>query len=115
MKTVQELSLQYAEALVALHEVSKMVANYTPQEATIAKYDSDNAYNALYEAQEALNAACKKQAEMNKVYVLLRNGKVEAVFATRETAELFKKAYGGWNTWAIVETELKEDFGVDKE
>ena len=41
-----------------------------------------------------------------KVYVVLRNDKVEAVFATRETAEIFKKAYGGWNLWNIVEKEL---------
>ena len=41
-----------------------------------------------------------------KVYIVVRNDKIEAVFATRDSAEIFKKAYGGWNTWAIVEKEL---------
>jgi len=41
-----------------------------------------------------------------KVYIVLRNDKVEAVFATKETAEIFKKAYGGYNTWKIVEQEV---------
>jgi hypothetical protein len=41
-----------------------------------------------------------------KVFIVLRNEKIEAVFATRETAEIFKQAYGGWNTWNIVEKEV---------
>ena len=41
-----------------------------------------------------------------KVYIVFRNDKIEAVFATRETAEIFQKAYGGWNTWKIVEKDV---------
>jgi hypothetical protein len=38
-----------------------------------------------------------------KVYIVFRNDRVEQVFATCETAEIFIKAYGGWNIWDIVE------------
>ena len=41
-----------------------------------------------------------------KVYIVFRNDKVEAVFATRTTADIFIKAYGGWNTWKVIEQEV---------
>ena len=41
-----------------------------------------------------------------KVYIVLRNDKIESVFYTKETAEIFIKAYGGWNTWKVVEQEV---------
>lgn len=41
-----------------------------------------------------------------KVFIVLRNEKIETVFATRETADIFIKAYGGWNTWKVVEKEV---------
>jgi hypothetical protein len=41
-----------------------------------------------------------------KVYIVILNDKVEAVFATRETAEIFKKSYGGWNIWKIIEKDV---------
>lgn len=41
-----------------------------------------------------------------KVYIVFRNDKIEAVYASRESAEIFKKAYGGWNLWKIVEQEV---------
>ena len=47
----------------------------------------------------------KLEIEM-KVYIVILNDKVEAVFATRETAEIFKKAYGGWNIWKIIEKDV---------
>ena len=43
---------------------------------------------------------------MMKVFIVLRNEKIEAVFKTQETADIFIKAYGGWNIWKIVQKEL---------
>jgi hypothetical protein len=63
MKTVQELAIQYAEALVAYHEISKKVENSS--EAAISEYAGVYAYNDLLVAQEELNLACEKQAEAN--------------------------------------------------
>jgi hypothetical protein len=63
MKTVQELAIQYAEALVAYHEISKKVENSS--ESSISEYAGVYAYNDLLVAQEELNHACEKQAEAN--------------------------------------------------
>jgi hypothetical protein len=41
-----------------------------------------------------------------KVWLVFRNEKIESVFYTKETAEIFVKAYGGWNTWKIVEKDV---------
>ena len=61
MKTVQELAIQYAEALVAYHEIYKKVENSSES----SKYAGVYAYNDLLVAQEELNLACEKQAEAN--------------------------------------------------
>jgi len=41
-----------------------------------------------------------------KVWIVLRNSKIETVFGTKGQAEIFIKAYGGWNTWDIVEKDV---------
>jgi hypothetical protein len=41
-----------------------------------------------------------------KVFVVLRNDKVEAVFQTQENADHFIKFVGGWNVWKIIQKDL---------
>jgi hypothetical protein len=41
-----------------------------------------------------------------KVWIVLRNEIIDSVFYTKETAEIFVKAYGGWNIWKILEKDV---------
>ena len=40
---------------------------------------------------------------MTSIFIVLRNEKIESVFATEDLAKIFIREYGGWNTWKIVE------------
>lgn len=55
--TVQELALQYAEALVAYHEA--MQSDVCDKVRQVRR-----ATNEMYAAQNALNAACERAAEL---------------------------------------------------
>lgn len=47
---------------------------------------------------------------IDTVWIVTRNGDVDAVFDSREGAEEHKRAVGGWNLWKIVEREVKKSF-----
>ena len=42
-----------------------------------------------------------------KVYIVIRNDKIDSVFLTQEQAQHHINAIKGWNTWEIVEKEIE--------
>lgn len=63
--TVQELALQYAEAMVRFHQaVARYDANSDIDAALAVLEERNQARDAMYDAQDRLNTAAKRHVDL---------------------------------------------------